>query len=252
MNCLEFKRLAMTDPNTREPRFVEHSAACPDCLKYVGSVRQMDSDLAGSLDVGVPSDLIARLQLNQLLEESVDEETAISPPKAPYQPFKRYAMAASVALALLVGGFMASNQFGVNQQVTHDYESLLSAVTEHMHHETVTPVWSPVRANDTANALLASYDGSIKLKHLSNLQFSRICPMGQYKGLHASLETDNGQVTFAYIKGDPVGQPLDAAYDGYLTRIKPIKGGNLIIISKTNKAVQEADKQLGDALYWDI
>jgi len=252
MNCLEFKRLALSEPNSRNENFVEHSSACPDCLKYVGSVRQMDTDLAGSLDVEVPSDLIARLQLNQELVEEIETEEIQASKVVAFQPIKKYAMAASVALALFVAGFMASNQFGINEQIGQDYESLLSAVAEHMHDQAVTPVWSPDRANEAANALLASYDGKMKLKHLSNLQFSRICPMGKYKGLHASLETANGQVTFAYIKGDSVGELLDAGYDGYVTRIKPVKGGNLIIMSRTKKALKEADGQLEEAMYWDI
>lgn len=249
MNCLEFKRLALSDPNARDQSFIEHSSHCPECLKYVGGLRQMDADLAGSLDVDVPSDLMARLQLNQELVEEVEREASsiIS-----FQPLQRYAIAASVALALFVAGFMASNQFGVNSQIGQDYESLLSAVVEHMDEQAVTPVWNPERANETANALLASYDGKMKLKHLSNLQFSRVCPMGKYKGLHASLDTPDGQVTFAYIKGDSVGELLDAGYEGYVSRVKPVRGGNLIIMSRTNKAVQQADEQLENAMYWDI
>ena len=76
--------------------------------------------------------------------------------------------------------------------------------------------------------------------------------MGQYKGLHATLETADGQVTFAYIKGDAVGELLDVGYQGYVSRIKPVRGGNLIIVSRTNKALQEADSQLEEAMYWDI
>ena len=255
MNCLEFKRLALSEPMSQNPNFVEHSAACPQCLKYVDSVRQMDAELADSLDVGVPSDLIARLQLSHQLQEELQEETAVQNgviAKVNAAPsLKKYAMAASLAIALFVAGFMASNQFGINQQIGQDYESLLSGVADHMLEESVTPVWNSVRANESANTLLASYDGHLKLKHMSNLQFSRICPMGQYKGLHASLETANGQVTFAYIKGEPVSEPLNAAYNGYITRVKPVKGGNLIIVSKTNKAVQDADKQLKKAMYWE-
>lgn len=249
MKCLEFKRLALSDPNSRDQSFVQHSTECPDCLQYVGGVRQMDSDLAGSLDIDVPSDLMARLQLNQeLTEESELADNVI----AFNAPIKRYAIAASFALALFVAGFMASNQFGINDTIGEDYQALLSGVVEHMNEQPLTPVWDVDRANKTANTLLASYDGEMQLKHLSNLQFSRVCPMGQYKGLHASLDTPDGQVTFAYIKGDSVGELLDAGYEGYVSRVKPVRGGNLIIISRTNKAVEKADSQLEEAMYWDI
>lgn len=243
MNCLEFKRLALSDPRSKDISFVEHSKDCPDCLKYLGSVRQMDTDLADSLSVNVPEDLVARLKLNQLIEE--EERSSMF-------SARNYAIAASFAFALFVAGFMMSNQFGVNSSIGEDYETLLSGVVEHMHKMSITPVWSKERANESANALLASYDGEMKLKFLENLQFSRICPMGQYRGLHATLDTPDGQVTFAYIKGDSVSELMDAGYDGYVSRIKPVRGGNLVIVSNTKKGLQQADRQLQEAMYWDI
>jgi len=243
MNCFEFKKLALSDPNSRDSDFLEHSAGCPDCMKYVASVRKMDADLAASLDVAVPSDLVARLQLNT--EISVDEEQQT-------RPVRQYAIAASFAVALFVAGFMASNQFSNPDSIHSDYQALLSGVVEHMHEETITPVWSAQRANQSANTLLASYDDGLKLKYMETLQFSKICPMGKYRGLHATLETPDGQVTFAYIKGDSVGDLLDASYDGYMSRVKPVRGGNLIIMSKTMKALDDADSQLEEAMYWDI
>ena len=247
MNCLDFKRLALSDPNSRDHSFIEHSATCPDCLRYVGGVRQMDTDLCNSIDVEMPSDLMARLQLNQELTESAEDSMIIA-----NNSTRRYAIAASFAVALFVAGFMASNQFAANINIGDDYKTLLAGVVEHMSEEAVTPVWSAQKANSNASALLASYDPNVKLKFLGNLQFSRVCPMGQYKGLHATLDTADGQVTFAYIKGDSIGELLDAGYEGYVGRVKPVRGGNLIIISRTNKALQEADSQLEKALYWEI
>ncbi len=258
MNCLEFKRLALSDPNSGDHGFVRHSKDCPDCLKYVAGVRRMDNDLSRSLDVSMPSDLIARLQLNQeMMEEDAGQQDDFdastgSGNVVAFQPMRRYAIAACLALSLFVGGFLASGQFSFNQDIGSDYEALLSGVVEHMNEQAVTPIWDANKANKSANTLLASYDGEMKLKFLSNLQFSRICPMGQYKGLHASLETDDGQVTFAYIKGAPVGEMLDAGYEGYVSRVKPVRGGNLIIMSRTNKGLQQANDQLEDAMYWDI
>jgi len=245
MNCLDFKRLALSDPNSGDQSFILHSNECPDCLKYVGSIRQMDSDLSSSVDVQMPTSLMARLELNQIIEEEAKEQKSSS-------NFRRYAIAASFAAALFVSGFVASNYFGPANEIGKDYEALLAGVIEHVNEQPMTPVWDAQRANKSVNTHLANYDGEMRMKFLENLQFSRVCPMGEYRGLHASLETSNGQVTFAYIKGDKVDDMLDASYEGYATRIKPVRGGNLIIVSRTNKALQVADKQLENAMYWDI
>jgi hypothetical protein len=242
MNCLEFKRLALSDPNHEDVSFTKHSGECVNCLKYVGELRQMDNDLADSLDVAMPAELIARLQLNQELVNEGETRSLIN----------RYAIAASVAVALFVGGFMLSNQVGLNSEVGEDYQQLLAGVVEHMNEQPITPVWDNGQANIAANTLLSSYDDGLKLKQMDNLQFARICPMGQYKGLHATLETKDGQITFAYIKGESLGNLLDATYDGYLTRVKPVRGGNLLIISRTQKSLDQADRELEEAMYWDI
>ena len=247
MNCVEFQRLSLSDPHNANENFVEHSKGCVDCLRYVQDVRKMDSDLAASLAVAVPADLTARLLLNQELAENAGALDAIKSKTGSY-----YAIAASVAVALFIAGFMLSNQLGINPQISEDYEELLAGVVEHMSEHPFTPVWEPERANSTVNTLLSSYDGELQLKNMQNLQFSRLCPMGQYHGLHATLQTDDGQITFAYIKGSAFGDLYDTAYEGYVTRIKPVRGGSLVIVSRNKKSLEQADQELKQSMYWDI
>lgn len=252
MNCLEFKRIALSEPNSGDHGFIKHTKDCVDCLKYVSGVRKMDNDLSSSLNVEMPSDLLARLQFNQEMSEEFDDQQSdvAASNVVNLQPMRRYAVAACLAVSLFVAGFMASTQF-TNNAIGDDYELLLSGVVEHLDHA-VTPIWDADRANETANSLLASYDGEMQVEFIEKLQFARICPLGKYRGLHASLETTEGQATFVYIKGEPVGEPVDVGYEGYVTRVTPVKGGNLIIMSRTNKSMQEADAEVKEAIYWDI
>ena len=250
MKCIEFKRLALSDPNSRDSSFVEHNQNCPDCLKYVTEVRKMDLDLMNSLDAKIPTDLTARLQLNQELFEEVETDDKVS--WFSTKSFTRYAMAASLAAVLFVAGFMVSGQLNSSDQLNSDYQALLSGVVEHMNQASITPVLDTAVVNSRVNTLLASYDGNMKLKYLESLQFSRICVMGKYKGLHATLQTDDGQVTFAYIKGDSVGDVFDSGYEGYVSRVKPVKGGNLVIVSRTARSLNAADKELEEAMHWEI
>ena len=254
--CIEFKRLALSDPNSRQHSFVEHSQNCPDCLKYAKEIRQMDLDLMNSLETKIPSDLMARLQLNHEMAEgelSNDAEQKASVSWFSTKSFTGLAMAASLAAVLFVAGFMVSGQFNnPSDQLHSDYQALLSGVVEHMNEASFTPVVDTDLANSQVNTLLSSYDGNMKLKYLESLQFSRICPMGKYRGLHASLETSDGQVTFAYIKGDSIGDVANAGYEGYVSRVKPVKGGNLVIVSRTTRSLETADKELKEAMYWEI
>lgn len=253
MNCLEFKRLALSDPATDEVSFIAHSEQCPDCLKYVADVRKMDSDLAMSLAVEMPDSLMARLQLAHEMEHADEQPEYGHIAKSTTVKSNRFAIAASFILAVIAGGFFFTQQWQPSSSELHsDYQQLLASVVEHLDEQPMTPVWQATKANETVQTLLASYDGSVRFKNLENLQFGRICPMGNYRGLHATLETENGQTTFAYIKGEPIGELLDTAYQGYITRVKPVRGGNLVIISRSQRAVDQADADLTQAMVWDI
>ncbi|MEO0368261.1 MAG: DUF3379 family protein [Pseudomonadota bacterium] len=241
MECLEFKRLALSEPNSTQHRFVEHSKECPDCLKYVTSIRQMDADLSQSLSVSVPQDLMAKIQLNQELAEV----------KEAYWTFPK-AIAAGLAGVFALGILLSNVQLFAPAGIQQDYEQLLSAVVEHVNHHPVTPVYASEQANRSVQAVLASYDSNVKLKYMENLQFGKICPMGKYHGLHATLDTPDGQVMFAYLKGDAESELRDLSMDGYVSRVKPVKGGNLVIISRNARSLQTADEQLTESMYWDI
>lgn len=249
MKCLEFKRVVLSDPSSTADEFVQHAASCPDCQRYHASILKMDNDLANSLEVAMPRDLVARLQLNQVMQRRT-KANLISSLKS--NVFGRYSIAASVLLGLVVAGFIYTSQLQLSTEILGDYQKLLAGVAEHVQEAPMTPVWNVGEANQSVNAVLASYDPSLKFEHMENLQFGRICPMGQYRGLHASMETKHGQISFAYIKGKPVGEVFNASYAGYLTRVKPVRGGNIIIFSFNKASLQQADQQLESAMVWGI
>lgn len=244
MNCLEFKRLALSDPNSRAIHFVAHTEQCEDCLQYVVDVRRMDAELSTSLEVSAPSDLAARLRFNSEMFYAGDENNS-------RRAWGRFAIAGGLAVMVLVAGLMLRGQFSHQQQLVNDYQKLLAGVLEHVDEHPITPVWDTTHAHQRVNSLLATYEEGMQLEGLKDLQFGRICPMGQYLGLHATLESGDSQTTFAYIKGMPVDDLLDSNFSGYKTRIKPVKGGNLIIFSRSQQALDEAAANLHAAMVWD-
>jgi hypothetical protein len=245
IDCLEFKRIALAEPNSAQHSFVEHAKICPDCLIYVNSIRKMDADLAHSLNVPVPADLIANIQLNQGLQEDASRDQG-------GLWLSRGAIAASITAALIISFMFFPSRFSPSNEIDQDYQHLLSAVMQHVNEVAATEVWGAERANRSLNAVLASYDGDLQFKYMDNLQFGRICPMGQYQGLHATMDTPDGQVTFAYLKGKSVPALQNLSTQGYMARVKPIKGGNIIIVSRNSRGLELADAQLSSAAYWTI
>ncbi|MBX2847443.1 MAG: DUF3379 domain-containing protein [Acidiferrobacterales bacterium] len=252
MNCLEFKRIALADPKNQESSFVEHANSCPECLKYLESVSAMDSKLASSLDVTMPEEIKAKLELNQLLAKKASKPTMYIP----------YAKVAGFAAVMFVSGFLLNKQLTSNtqesvqiveNQVAEMADEVIVKLVNHLDSEPVRPIWKPEHANFMMQNLMANFDPSLKVRQLPRLQFLEICPLDRkLRALHANLETDHGQITFAYIKGYPIKEVRDVSYKGQLTRIKPVHEGSLVIISNNMYAMEEADEELEEALYWDI
>ena len=273
MNCLEFKRLALSDPKSKDHSFIKHAGDCPDCLNYVQGIKEMDNQLAESVNIGVPEDLLAKLELGALLESEASNDN---------NKLFYYAKVAGFAAILFVSGFLLNGQLSKNESsqsvvaqghVDHSYitdnvqagTSFVNAqsadspheyvmqMVNHMELIPINPIWESDKANKAMKVLMASYDQSVSVKTLPNLQFIKICPMTPVtRAIHANLETDHGQVTFAYFKGNSVGELSDTSYKGYLTRIKPVHGGSLLIISRNMDSMEIADRELEAAIYWDI
>ena len=100
MNCVDVKRQTLSDPNSTDTDYREHLADCADCRGYCAEIQKMDMNLAKSLDVTMPSDLVARLQLTQeMIEEDQNpdvetDELATKSNVVSFQPARRYAIAA--------------------------------------------------------------------------------------------------------------------------------------------------------------
>ena len=260
MECLEFKRLALSDPNLKQVSFVEHSETCPCCIKYVGDIREMDANLIESVDIEVPSDLMARFELSHLLELERSKGSRVN------QYSKYFGLAVIMFVSgFLVNGFIPSFQ-NQGSQISHDHDSQTSFgnphvaaqemvihFIEHLEENPMLPIWGADQSNQTMQILMANYDPNIKVNTMPNLQFIRVCPVQEGDILHANLHTDHGQASFAYIKGHSVGEIIDASYKGYMTRIKPLgNGGSLVIISQSMHGMKEAEKELESAIHWDI
>jgi hypothetical protein len=239
----EFKRLALADPYCQEENFLAKEQSCAECAEFLASVKAMDMGISKSVDVAVPADLLARLKLRQEIEQENISRSSTQ---------RYFAMAASFMVAVLVAGLMYVNFVPNNEQIAQDYVTLIEGVAEHLEEVDVTPVWDSGVANQRVRVNLASYDPSVNFKDLSGLRFGRICPMGIYRGLHANIEVNGDLVTFAYIKGEPVEVLKDMAYQNHFARVKPLKGGNLVIISQHSDSLNKADSMISDSLKWQI
>ena len=113
MNCLEFRRLCLSEPGSRNKDYITHREECEECARYADSVIAVDGRLADAMRVPVPEDLVNRIKLRQVIQ---DEQ--VSRRIRPVQ----LALAASIVVAVTLGSL-----FGYRIYAAHQYASQLVA-----------------------------------------------------------------------------------------------------------------------------
>ena len=93
MNCLEFRRAALIDPQHPGHEALEHEASCPSCAHFYRELRMQEEALYEAMNVPVPDGLADRV----LLRQTRGWRERLFP------RFAAPALAASLALAAAVG-----------------------------------------------------------------------------------------------------------------------------------------------------
>lgn len=67
MNCIDFRRLAETEPGCDDPAFIDHAAQCQSCAAFAARAKQFDHLLKAAVKFDVPQDLASRILLREAL-----------------------------------------------------------------------------------------------------------------------------------------------------------------------------------------
>jgi hypothetical protein len=99
MNCLEFRRLVDTDPDSKDEDFVRHKAQCESCARLASRAARFSSALTAAARVEAPENLTSRVLLRQSFSDS---RTLLS---------RRSALAAAASITIVAGLAVAGAYF---------------------------------------------------------------------------------------------------------------------------------------------
>jgi len=232
MNCLEFRRLAMANPQHPGSAALEHEAACPDCARFYLGLRRQEEALYQALSITVPDGLADRILL-------------LSRPRL----FDRFgsarlwlpALAATLVLAL-----------GLNLMVPRGMspETLAAGIIAHVRHEPETlaaeqqvPMAKLVRA--------FARSGGDLMSEPAQVSYAGRCPLpGGGHGEHIVLKTPQGKVTLIMMPSKPVTAPLRLFKDGLNVSVLPAGEGSLALVAESEALVSGAEADIKRAVRW--
>lgn len=240
MNCLEFRRQALANPQHPGPAALAHEAVCPDCAHFYLALRQREEELYQALAIPVPDGLADRILLGarpRLLDR-------LGPPRL-WLP----ALAAALVLAL---GLNVMTPRGMSP------ETLAAGVIDHVRHEPEVlaaeqqvPMVKLARAFERSGGEFMSEPGRAAAKAPVQASYAGRCPLpGGGHGEHIVLKTPQGKVTLVLMPGKPVAAALRLFKDGLNVSILPAGEGSLALVAESDTLVREAEADLRRAVRW--
>ena|SRR5882762_7081353 len=219
MDCAQYRRSMLADPHDPDPRLREHCESCHDCNLFSERLLRFESRLERALRVGPASEAAAS-------SDNVVPLRARSPLRSPAYRKRMLAMAASVLMALVVGGGLWLSAPGA---------SLAADVVTHMREEpqawrrTDVPVPNPKLDNvlRDSHLRLAAGGGAGMVSYASS------CGFRGHQVPHLVLQTDAGPVTVMVLVHERSPKPVQFDEQGYRGVIVPVPGhGSLAVLTR--------------------
>ena len=238
MDCIRCRQSLLADPHDADPQLREHRAGCRECSLYAEQLLRFESRLERAFRLPLPDSA-------QHPDAGVVPLRAKSAPRSP-RPGKGWlAMAASVLLALVVGGAL---------WLSVPDRSLAAAVVTHMAEEpeawrrTELPVPNPELREVLRNSHLRLAGGAGIVSYASSCQFRG------HRVPHLVIQTESGPVTVMVLVHEPVAAPVNFDEQGYRGVIVPVAGhGSLAVLTRgpaDAATVEHIAARVLDSIVW--
>lgn len=238
MDCESYRKSVLADPRAENPQLRAHRESCPDCREYTLRLLRFEGLLERALRVPAVPDAPATV-------------VPLRRPAAIDSVHRRrrggwLAMAASVLIALVVGGGLWLGAPG---------PSLAAAVVAHMAGE--PEAWArtdvPVPAPDLARALQNAH---MRLKpDAVMVSYAASCLFRGHRVPHLVVQTSMGPVTVMVLVHESVSTAVPFDEEGYRGVIVPVPGhGSLAVLVHDRQGDLSAVKQIASrvqaAILW--
>jgi hypothetical protein len=228
MNCLEFRRHVLTEPDSRDAAYLQHRRACPACATLAAREAQFELRFQRVLHVEPPPGLAARVLLRQSLDRSRDR--------------RAYSLAAGVLLVLtLVGGLLfrtplPSLEEALVGHIQEEPDSLISASR-----------LSLTQVNHTLKTLSLRAEAS-----LGEVRYAGLCRIRRGEGAHLVLAGTQGPVTVLLMPGESVAERVAFRRDQLHGVILPMGPGSMAIVGGTEAEIQSIEQRLRHAVHGSL
>jgi hypothetical protein len=211
MNYSEFRRQLGTDPGSRDPAYLRARQSSVEFIQAAAESDLFERRLRRALAVDAPPDLVSCLK-----------EMGAPGVRAPI-PWRRYALAAGVLLAIAAAGVswrMNPRYDSVEQYVafhySHDGPGLLAQGGGHL--------------ADNVDEVLTRFHVTLTPEARQMVGLIKFCPTPRGRGAHIVLNTPRGPITVIFMPGTTVTDGEMMVFDGMQAQLVVLTHGSAAVI----------------------
>jgi len=233
MNCMEFRRILLTDPGVGDPEFARHRRDCRDCTDTVERSAHFERRLREAVDIDVPENLASRILLKQSFEAQAERPW--------WRTRRAYALAAS--MLLMVGLVtLALTSHLQQRRLSEEFVALVNGAPDAL------AAGVPVSSSDISAALEPvglDLDGEI-----GDVTYAGRCLVrGKLSG-HIVVQGDTAPITVFLINEQLVSDRATIRSNHYTGVVLPQGSGTIAIVSLPGEALEKVEARVRSAIRW--
>ncbi len=233
MNCIEFRRILLTDPGVVDAEFARHRRDCHDCTDAVERSAYFERRLREAVDIDVPENLASRILLKQSFEAHTERPW--------WRTRRAYALAAS--MLLMVGlATLALTSHLEQRHLSEEFVALVKGAPYAL------AASKPVSSDDISAAMRPAgldLDGEI-----GNVTYAGRCLVRGTLSGHIVLQGDTAPVTVFLINEQLVTDRGTIRSDLYSGIVLPLGSGTIAIVSTPGEALENVEARVRSAIRW--
>jgi hypothetical protein len=231
MNCLDFRRRCLAEPNYRGGEFLLHESECENCARFAAQTRALESGLADAMRIDVPENLAERIKLRHR-DRASDR--------------KKWRLVTLAASMLITLGFAGAAFYMTSP--------LQAAVKEHIEKEWEALVQSEEMDSKTIASILSTIGGAIR-NDPTELKYASLCDFSEYGSAHIIVQGKKGPFLTLLLKEKYISKarfltmskPEGTKIEGILT---PTNNGSMAIVGLAGEELHAIGKIVRDSVYW--
>jgi hypothetical protein len=214
--CREARLAIGGDPHELSPELKEHLATCAACTRFRAETLALDGRLRAALE----------LPLAEFRKPAV-------------QPVRRFALAASVVLAMIIGG-------GV--WLLRPQPALAGDVLEHVKHEAGSwDAHEPLTAPELADVLRTA---GVQFDSSMPVVYAMACPFHGRLVPHLVVQTADGPLTVMLLAHEKVTVRQEFSEGGYHGVLLPAGEGSVAVLARDGNVPDAAAEKLVSGVRW--